>query len=62
LQRKRNLLETKKYFFVRNENRLERNRYVRLGGAIGYVGRLVGICATFFFFGVFWLPYGRLSI
>jgi len=49
-------------FFVRNENRLERNRYVRLGGAIGYVGRLVGICATFFFFGVFWLPYGRLSI
>ena len=50
LQRKRNLLETKKYFFVRNENRLERNRVVRLGGEIGYVDRLVGNYAIFFFF------------
>jgi hypothetical protein len=29
---------------------------MRLGGGIGYVDRLVGNCAIFFFFGFFWLP------
>jgi hypothetical protein len=39
---------------------LERNRYVRLGGGIGYVDRLVGNYAIFFFLGVFWLPLRKV--
>jgi len=33
---------------------------VRLGGEIGYVGRLVGIYAIFFFLGDFWLPLRKV--
>ena len=55
-----NLLATNKYYLAANVNRLERNRMVRLGGGIGYVGRLVGNCAIFFFLGVFWLPLRKV--
>ncbi len=33
---------------------------MRLGGGIGYVGRLVGNCAIFFFLGDFWLPLRKI--
>ena len=33
---------------------------MRLGGGVGYVGRLVGNCAIFFFLGVFWLPLRKV--
>jgi hypothetical protein len=56
-----NPIATNVYCLAANVNPLERNRVVPLGGGIGYVDRLVGNCAIFFFFGVFWLPL-RLSI
>jgi hypothetical protein len=78
LQRKRNLLETNGYCllsnvnpiatngycFVTNENGLERNRVVRLGGAIGYLGRLVGISSArlLILFGNFGLHNCQLTI
>ncbi len=33
---------------------------MRLGGGIGYVDRLVGNCAIFFFLGIFWLPLWKV--
>jgi hypothetical protein len=55
-----NPLATNGYYLLSNVNPLERNRVMRLGGGIGYVDRLVGNCAIFFFLGVFWLPLWKV--
>jgi hypothetical protein len=51
-----NPLATNKYCLLANGYRLERNRVVRLGGAISNVRRQMENCAIFFFLGIPYKP------